>query len=454
MKTANHVMILLRPRSFYTTIIILFHSLLGATGDTSIILQPQQEKEWTFIVYMAADNDLRSFAAKNIKQMTEIGSNSHINIVVHLDIRISGNKKVTRRYYIKKDAFIHMNANDPLTQSMDSGDQKTLVSCCKWAIENYPAQHYALIFWNHGSGVLDTQRGRLSNVIDLYIFNPATQMLELDRHISPLDLCYDRGVCWDDTTGNYLTNQKLDAGLQEICTTYLKNKKFDIIGFDACFMSMLEVGNIMKRYAHYMVGSQEVELGTGWYYNQVLAPFIRGSISPADFAVHIVDAYHNAYQRITNDYTQSAINLDNITLVEQDIDAIAQLLVEGLRNQKGNTVAQAIRKSSDKSVTHFSEPGYIDLHHWCRNLIAQISSISLQNSTDSATFKQNLQQALHNTLTHIETIILANASGKSLAQAKGLSIYFPQHDIHTSYKQTTFASTNAWPSFLKQYLRL
>src|SRR5882724_6909888 len=43
------------------------------------------KKPWTIIIYMAADNDLRNFATRNIKQMASIGSNDQINIVVHLD---------------------------------------------------------------------------------------------------------------------------------------------------------------------------------------------------------------------------------------------------------------------------------------------------------------------------------------------------------------------------------
>ena len=54
-------------------------------------------KNWTILVYMSADNDLRNFAIRNIKQMTLIGSTEYNNILVHLDIRISNNQKITRR---------------------------------------------------------------------------------------------------------------------------------------------------------------------------------------------------------------------------------------------------------------------------------------------------------------------------------------------------------------------
>lgn len=413
----------------------------------------EQQKEWTFIVYMAADNDLRGFAAKNIKQMCEIGSNEFINIAVHLDIKISGNKKITRRYYIKKDKFIHMNANDPETQSMDSGDPQTLISCCKWAIEQYPAKHYALIFWNHGSGILDTDRGRILNVIDLFMFNPATNKLDLDRSISPFELLHDRGVCWDDTTGNYLTNQKLDSALKHIYTHFLNNKKFDLIGFDACFMAMLEVCNIVQSYATLMVGSQEVELGAGWDYTKVLAPFATNSITSMELAKRIVTSYYQTYEKITNDYTQSAINLDELPTLEKDLNTISGLLLRGLKNQKYSSVYRAIEKSQSKSnCTHFSEPSYIDLHHFYRNLRANIQQITLYNAQETISFKKDLESALAQGITHLDSIILASTAGHNLRQAKGLSIYFPQYNIHSSYKKTPFATTNAWLIMLKEYL--
>ena len=209
------------------------------------------KKPWTIIVYIAADNDLRGFAARNLKQMSNVGSNSNCNIVAHLDIQLSGNKKITRRYYIEKDQIFHMNADEPGTQQMDSGDPKTLISCCQWAIQNYPADNYMLIFWNHGTGIIDPATGKIINSVDLFTFNNATNKLDLDRSIGFLDIItileqQQRGICWDDTTGHYLTNQKLDEALAYICKNYLNGGKFSIVAFDACLMSMLEVANIIK----------------------------------------------------------------------------------------------------------------------------------------------------------------------------------------------------------------
>lgn len=427
------------------------------------IHKTQPAKDWTFIVYIAADNDLRGFAAKNIKQMAEFGSNNNINILVQLDIRITGNKKITRRYYIENNRIIHVNADDPDSQRMDSGDPKTLVSCCKWAIENYPASHYALILWNHGTGIIDPETGRMINPTELFSYNSASNRYDLDRSIGFLDFINEKemhyrndcwkGICWDESTGNYLTNQKLDAALAEITSKLLHGKKLSIIGFDACLMSMLEVTKIARNYADIQVSSQEVELGAGWDYSKVLAPFHSQSLEPKIFAAHIVDAYQETYNKITNDFTQSAINLNESEALEQNINIIAQLLMQALNAQQGGSVKNAIQASRNKLLcTHFDEPSYIDLHHFYSNLLSNLRLFTFNNEDQGNSIKQALSLRLEEGQSIIKRIVIANKTGKNLSLAHGVSIYFPERRIHSSYRKTTFAQSNSWLAFITQFL--
>jgi len=427
---------------------------------TDITRNPlRKKKDWTFIVYMAADNDLSPFAVRNIKQMVSIGSNKHLNIAIHLDIRI-GNKKTTRRYYVEKNKLVHTNANDPATQKMDSGNPNTLISCCKWAIENYPAYNYALIFWNHGLGPIDPSRGKVINPSQLFTFNPFINKFELDRSVGFLDLLshFDeeqRGICWDDSTGNYLTNQKLDAALKTVCNKYLGGNKFGIIGFDACLMSMIEIANIVKPYTDIMVGSQEVELGTGWNYRLALEPFQRHTMDTASFAQQIVNAYGNAYQSITNDYTQAAINLNHIDKLERNIHDVATLLLKCLRIQKGSSVKKGIKISANKLLcTHFEEPSFKDLHHLYSNLLNNLKHFAFTNQHTGNKIKEKLKTTLQKGCTLIKESVVANRVGKNLSRACGISIYLPERRIHPSYRRTTFAQTNAWISFMSKYLLL
>lgn len=463
----------------FSNILATYHSCSApeavVCNDYSCVATPENEvnffdpittrktnaKDWTFLVYMAADNDLGRFAANNIKQMAAIGSNAHINIVVQLDISISGGRKITRRYYIEKGRILHLNANDAQSQQMDSGSPETLISFCTWAITEFPAEHYALVFWNHGTGILDPNRGRIINATELFTFNPAINRFELDRSIGFFDFINvinqedeQRGICWDDSTGNYLNNKALDYALETIKTNLLDGKKLDIIGFDACLMSMLEVANIIKKYAHIMVGSQEVELGTGWNYSLVLAPFDQQNLDPLDFGKHIVKAYQHTYHQITNDFTLSAINLDIIETLEKDAHAIAQLLTEALKCQKNGNVKKAIRACRDKiSCTHFDEPSYIDLHHFYMNLDRYIGNFDI-NHKEKVTLLSQLRELIHHACSCIQDCVIAKTTGSNLSLAQGISIYFPERKIHASYRTTTFAASNDWISFLTTYLSL
>lgn len=446
--------------------IALFFAVLSTTAHSTLCTQNDPiraaKKPWTFIIYMAADNDLRNFAMRNIKQMCQIGSNERITIVVQLDIKLRSNKKITQRFYITHEGPKQMNENDPASQSMDSGKAETLISCCKWAIENYPAYNYALMFWNHGSGIIDPNFNRVICASELFRYNPTSNQLELDRSIGFLDFMNtlniqsepQRGICWDDSTGNYLTNQKLDAALNTICSTLLDNKKFNLIGFDACLMSMLEVADIVKNYAHVMTASEEVELGTGLDYSLVLRPFTTQTPTPQELGAHIATTYALSYQKVTSDYTHSALNLDQISLVEHNVHKVAQLLLSCLRNQKNGSVKQALALSRNKNMcTHFDEPSYIDLHHFYCNILNNLKSFSFK-STEHTVLIGQLQQTLTEGCLLIEDVVIANVAGKNLSNAKGIAIYFPERGIHPSYRKTAFAQNNEWSTFLNQYLLL
>lgn len=411
-------------------------------------------KKWNIILFVAADNDLDPFARRNIKQLVNVGSTKNINILVHLDIR-NNNQKMTRWYYVEKNNLVLLNGDDPSTQRMDSGDPHSLISWITFALENFPAEHNALIFWNHGSGTIDPGASRTINISEFFVFNPESEKYDLDRSIGYLDLLNDRGLCWDDTTGNFLTNQKLEYALNTCCQGPLKGKLFDVIGFDACLMGMTEVAEIIKRYAHIMVASEEVELGTGWHYERILSSLINSNtdFDALDLARTIVQNYNKTYAPITNDYTLSALDLSLMSAIEKNIDTVAKLLVECLKKQKNNSVKQILKWCRNgKNCTHFDEPRYLDLHHLYGNILTSLDKFMLTDSTIARDLRHKLQQALTEGKQLIEQVVIINCTGKNLQRARGLAIYWPEDRIHNSYRYTNFAKTNAWYQMIGTYL--
>lgn len=385
-------------------------------------------KEWTFIIYMAADNDLQDATIDNLKQMAAVGSNDRINIVVQVNRKDEAKNKVTYRYYVEKHNLVLMNADDEYSQAMDSGDPKTLISCCAWALGNYPARYYALILWNHGSGILDRSKRSFMHGLNLFSYD-------------------DRGICWDDTTGNYLSNKKLAYALNEICSTYLF-KKFDIIGFDACLMGMFEVGAVVKNYAKIMVASQETEDFTGWNYEYIFAPPALYPHDPVAEATLMVNSYKKAYQA-SDEFTLSALDLYNLPVLEQGLDDLSMLLIQGINKQRSGSFIDALKRASDKGCTHFGEPTYIDLYHFLANMLVETPNCQFSKSVDE-TLKKALIAQLKKVCNIIDQVVIANGVGTAYRKAHGISIYFPQDAIDRSYK-TYFAKTK-WLAFLKAYL--
>lgn len=437
---------------------LLWGYVLVATDDATKSPPSRATKDWNFIVYVAGDNNLGGFAPRNLKQIASVGSNEHVNFLAHVDIRLPGNRKTTRRYYIDKNQIYQVNVNDDTRPPMDSGDPQTLISACKWAIEEFPAKHHALILWNHGTGIIDPMGGRLLDMQRLFFYNPETNTYDLDRTFGFLDLLeklnYDpKGICWDDTTGNYLTNQKLEMALQEICTNQLGGKKFDIIGFDACLMSMIEIAEFIKKFAEIQVSSQEVEPGPGWDYGIALSLFNQGSPTAELLARNIVQAYATSYQKITRDYTLSALRLSEMERLEENVRNISDALLQLLQSHSHVVIKQAIRISkSNTQCTHFDEPSYKDLHHFYSNLQDQLSHHFKKITKNDHALVHHVIALLEEGKQLIQQAVVANVAGPNLARAQGISIYFPERKMHPSYRKTNFAKNNSWIELVTKLL--
>lgn len=395
---------------------------------------------WKVLVYMAADNDLNPFALEDLKEMSQIGSNENLVIIVQFDGL--GENAYTQRLLIHKGKIYEISVFE---HKVDMGAAQSLTEFCLWAHSAYPSQHTALILWNHGSGVLDPARGRPFSAAQLFSFNPISNMLEIDRSITFFEYLQRRGVCFGDTYGTFLSNQRLEESLKNIVKGM--GKKLDVIAFDACLMSMIEIADYVRGYADFMVGSEEVEPGTGWFYHLVLAPLAKRYMSPRDFAIHAVESYRKGYISKTRDFTQSAIDLQKSGLLISLFHRLSTVLLKASNSQLYGTVDIAISHAIDNThCTHFAEPNYVDLGHFLRNLRLVIPYMQLQTG-NSAVLTQ-LKQLIGDTLTMLNQVVIANAVGSNLKEASGLAIYYPQGYLSSSYELTHFYKENAWGTIL------
>ncbi len=432
-----------------------FIFLLSLSG-TETAVNSSPKKPWTFLVFIAGDNDLSPFVYKNITQMSRIGSNQFINIVVCLIGAQNKHQKLYRIAIIEKNntSVFFESTNQEL---LDSGDPESLIFFCKKAIKLFPADNYALILWDHGTGPLDFQKNTLVRTKNIFMPGKETEKRKAPIIGSLLRILVKKnskkGVCFDDTTGNSLSEKKLIYALDIIVKNFLGGEKFSLIGCDACFMGMIEIASIFKSYADLMIGSEQSEPGAGWNYEKVLAPFLFSSISKEAFGSHIVNSYKKTYS-FYNDHTLSCINLSLIQDLEACIKSICQLLQKALEIQINQSVYRTISLSKNRQYcTYFDEPTFIDLYHFYENLLKNLNAFSFQNKHQETILKQALTEALKQALLLIEQAVIKSTSGEKYPNAKGLAVYFPEYRVHELYKKNIFSLTTDWSDFLINYIQ-
>jgi len=422
---------------------------MGSASSASV-----KQGKWNFLVYIAANNNLYRYGQHNIKEMQQIGSNPNINIFAQVDN--FGKKSVTRYKIEKGHSVVVSTQTQPPTNL--SGTTENLYDFVKEIISKYPADHLALVLWNHGSGAKDPHLWRkLLPYLreNCFYFNPKTNLYEIDRSIVNL-----RGIAFNDIGHTYISNPELKTVLERISKELLGGKKIDLLGMDACHMAAVEIGSQIKNAATYMVGSEEIEPGPGWDYSKFLSHFASRSLSPLELAQQIVNAYGEKYNRLFADLTQSAVNLENYTVLEQNIDTIATLSIELLKTTKKHTFLNLLRKvrGNPQQTISFLDTDYIDLGSFYKSLAQEMEDQTppaqqTKRTTQETTLMENLKEALIEGAKLLTEQVVHNTTGRNVKSASGLSIYFPTKSLHTSYLKNSLAQTTNWGNFLHTYLQ-
>lgn len=423
--------------------ITVFFSLTLMASVT--VAEVPYTKKWNFVNCICANNNLYRYGLQNIKEMEMTGSTPYINIFVQRD---NYGKKEVVRYKIEKNQQRLLSLVTTPPESV-TGTVENIYGFVRDILPHSPADHLALTIWGHGSGAKDPQLWMKNYAFDrdeCFFYNQETKLFELKKDL--FDSPFFRGIGFNDVGHVYITNPDLKNVLDRISSELLNGKKIDILGLDACHMSMIEICSQVKSAVNYLVGSEEIEPGTSWGYTTLFQPFLQNSLTPEDFAKQMVDSYDEKYNQSFADFTQSAIRLDMIPQLEKNIDMVATLLIK-LLAAKGfyNTLA-GVRKSPSETIT-FLDHDYIDLSFFYKRFL-----LALQRTTFEKNIEQigQLKQLLKEGEEAVSACVIKNATGRNVKNAGGLAIYFPTRNVHSSYAQTEFAKTTNWCNFLIAYL--
>ncbi len=323
----------------------------------------------TIMVYMCG-TDLESrgaMASKDLQEMLNASVGDKINLLVYT----GGCANWQNNFVSSKTNQIYQIKNGKMTMLQDKlgdlpmTDPSTLSNFIKWGGKNYPADRYALIFWDHGGGSVTG-----------YGYD------EKHKNDGSMDLA------------------EIDKALTE------GGLKYDFVGFDACLMATVETGLMLDEHSDYMIASEETEPGIGWYYTNWLTKLNQNtSMSTLEIGKNIVDDFvsqcdSNCPGQKT---TLSLVDLAELSAtVPEDIKTFADSTTSLIEKKEYKKVSDA--RSSTREFAVSSKIDQIDF-----------IDFAIKMGGDAA---GELVDSLKGAVKY-------NKTSSNMTNAYGLSIYFP-----------------------------
>ncbi len=409
---------------------------------------PEQDEiaDWTFMVYLDADNNLEGAGIEDIQEMKTVGSTKDVNIVVLMDRAegydtTKGDWTGAKKFRVTKDLDLGANDSEEMIDmgEPNMGDPQTLIDFVTWAADEYPAEHYFLDLWDHGAAFIGA--------------------------------CFDDGAENDDSDDDWLDMYNISEALHGIKEHLGRN--IDVVGYDACLMSCVSVFYSMMDYCDIAIGSGPTEPGDGWPYERILAPLAaEPEMSPAELSEVVVDEYIRSYTDMNEDPNDAL----KVTLAAYDMHEFPAVVkaTEKFGMALATTAGwppsgQAVQLNAVRAATHSYDmaafagidlaaiyPMY-DLHELATNIVR-----------DKLIFNDMLVEAAKEVRTAVEAAAIAVgvAHGEAHPNVYSLGIYYPTGDrlpgeidplpgpgspYDSNYDKTPWAQELFWDDYLKNY---
>ncbi|WP_265444219.1 clostripain-related cysteine peptidase [Acetivibrio straminisolvens] len=336
------------------------------------VLKGNGEDTATVMIYMCG-TDLETkwgMATADLQEMLNAEISDKVNIIVETGgtskwQNNTVSSKTNQRFKVTNDG-LKLIENNLGKKSMVNPD--TLADFIKYCKTNYPADRYMLILWDHGGG----SAGGFG--YDQHYPNDAMKLDEIAAALK-------RGDC-----------------------------TFDLIGFDACLMATLETAVVLEPYADYMIASEEVEPGIGWYYTGWITALSQNtSIKTIDLGKKLIDDYVKEVRARTpkSQATLSLVDLAELKgTIPPALTKFAKSIDRLVTKNEYKTVSNA--RANTKEFARSSKINQIDLVHFAENL-----------GTNEG---KKLAEALRGCIKY-------NRTSKNITNANGLAIFFPYGNL-------------------------
>ncbi len=243
-----------------------------AAGASPSAADPAPQARWTVMVYMDGDNNLEPWITHDIdKEMAAVGSSAEVQVIALADRgahpgAADGGWKGARVFRVTKG--MHATADQAIADwgKADMGSPQTLTDFVTWTKAAYPADHYALMMWDHGWG-----------------WWPGNTMKDV-------------------TSNDYLDMNELRTALQTFGGV-------DMAGMETCLGQTIEVQAEFRGFADALAGSEDSTGYTTFDYEDVLGRLQADPrMTAAQLAIAAARSIRNGHDQWS--LTGSAVTLD------------------------------------------------------------------------------------------------------------------------------------------------
>ncbi len=276
-------------------------------------------KEWLVVIYMAADNDLTSYAERDIWEAEATGSSRDVDVIVLLDRKASDGlhylhiaknprspdyRPALAQYIREHQELGSMSAQQqeelfweekgkdfsvsphaiPVQPEADSGNVQTLTRFLDWALRNYPSRRVLFMLWGHGEG-FDAPTITGAEI---------TEALGAGARRSGTS-SRQGGFSFDFTSQSHMRVVETVPALREVLRARRNGTAFDIAGSDSCLNQQVEFGREWDGIARFLFGSSTIVQKKGFNYRTLIKEFVEHpERSTSDFARAIPRIYGNS----------------------------------------------------------------------------------------------------------------------------------------------------------------
>ncbi|MBQ4379333.1 MAG: hypothetical protein II821_09080 [Treponema sp.] len=359
------------------------NSELTGIGDNSpsvvsaLESKASEKSAWTFLVYMAADNNLESDAITDFNEMENSSISDSVTVLVLFDRAqgydaSNGDWSGTRLYRIVKDeqknktlivserlSCEDLGLSSESETELDMSKPATLSAFESFARKNYPADNYALFIWGHGTG------WRSSPVYDC--------------GDCPSEL--SRAVAIESETGTYMSISSLRSAICE----GMEEDRFSVIGFDTCFGMCIECAYELKDCAKYMFGTPALVPESGWNYTKIFDSFCESEQS----VQNLIDSVNTQYQESYGSYAYASFTCVDLSEMENVVDVFSEyskslsdlIVTKDIRN---SIFEELTKNTVSYHATEYPTDFYFDIYDASSVLTDYLSGEELQKSLDKA----------------------------------------------------------------------